>query len=209
MTLLLQLKPRTSNGVDEYGAEILFNFDKDMPDGYRHQIFEIVPNQLWMSLRPKRLSIDGKETKWPGKLAASSIAMVDTGGGPVFLSDPEKYVWATTRRLRPDCLPGLAVTTNRYPVQATRANLSITLSDGHGEFSYHVETAKLPDQSLTLVMCKQCYYMERIPMECHRTASISAVSRHASIISSLTTLAQELALRPNIRTWYERKATNS
>lgn len=136
---------------------------KDMPDGYRHQIFEIVPNQLWMSLRPKRLSIDGKETKWPGKLAASSIAMVDTGGGPVFLSDPEKYVWADDWPA-PARLPAwIGGDDGSYSCQATRANLSITLSDGHGEFSYHVETAKLPDQSLTLVMCKQCYYMEENP----------------------------------------------
>src|SRR5271166_406467 len=33
-------------------------------------------------------------TKWPGELATSSIAMIDTGGGPASLSDPKKCLWA-------------------------------------------------------------------------------------------------------------------
>jgi hypothetical protein len=78
-------------GLVTFGNSFL-TLHKDIPDGY--QMLDIIPNQRWMSLRPKKLDIGGKETKWPGKLAASSIAMVDTGGGPVFLSDPEKYLWA-------------------------------------------------------------------------------------------------------------------
>src|SRR5712691_8627319 len=45
-----------------------------------------------MALRPQFLDIGGRRTDWPGKYQTKSIAMVDTGGGPVFLSDPENYL---------------------------------------------------------------------------------------------------------------------
>ena len=131
---------------------------KAIPDGY--QMLEIIPNQPWMSLRPKKLIIAGKETEWPGALAASSIAMVDTGGGPVFLSDPEKYLWADDW---PASAPLPSWIGDSFACQATSADLSITLSDDKGrEFSYQVQTAKLPPlaQGLTLVMCRLCSFME-------------------------------------------------
>jgi hypothetical protein len=134
------------------------NLYKTPPDGY--QMLEIIPNQPWMSLRPKRLIIAGKETKWPGDLAENSIAMVDTGGGPVFLSDPKKYLWADDL---PDSAPLPPWIGDSFACQATRADLSITLSDNKGrEFSYQVVMAKLPPlaQGLTLVACKLCTFME-------------------------------------------------
>jgi hypothetical protein len=71
------------------------NLYKDIPDAYRDRMLDILMGLQWMSLRPMNLIIAGDETKWPGKRAANSIAMIDTGGGPVFLSDPDKYLWAS------------------------------------------------------------------------------------------------------------------
>ena len=75
------------------------------PPGY--VFLDLIPNLEWMSVRPKSLQIGNTLTAWPGD-ASSSIAMVDTGGGPVFLSDPAGYIcqsqWPGAWRV----LPGLA-----------------------------------------------------------------------------------------------------
>jgi hypothetical protein len=131
------------------------------PDDY--QVFDIIPGQKWMALRPKALTIGGKDTGWPGDLAASSLALIDTGGGPVFLSDPENLIW-------PLAWPSAAVLPGwvggSYCCQATSAPLAITLADAAGkEFTYTVDTAKLPPlvQGLTLVACQTCSFMGRQP----------------------------------------------
>src|SRR5439155_25310105 len=62
---------------------------KAMPPGYR--TFDILPDLFWMSLNPRALSIGNTVTAWPGDVP-SPIAMVDTGGGPVFLSDPKGFL---------------------------------------------------------------------------------------------------------------------
>ena len=59
------------------------------PAGY--QMFDIIPNCEWMALTPKSLCIAGAPTQWPGSVP-SPIAMIDTGGGPVYLSDPNGYL---------------------------------------------------------------------------------------------------------------------
>ena len=45
-----------------------------------------------MSLIPRKLFIETVETTWPGSEGNPLIAMIDTGGGPVFLSDPDNYI---------------------------------------------------------------------------------------------------------------------
>jgi hypothetical protein len=129
----------------------------DIPADY--QMLKIIEGQYWMSLRPLTLTVGGKKTMWPGDLAATSLALVDTGGGPVFLSDPENIVW-TGDWPSPAVLPGWIG--GSYCCQATSANIAITLADANNkEFSYNIDTTKLPPpvQGLTLVMCKQCSYM--------------------------------------------------
>jgi hypothetical protein len=131
---------------------------KDVPDGY--QLFDIIKDQQWMSLRPKTLTVGGQQTKWPGDLAATSIAMVDTGGGPLFLSDPKKYLWAEDW---PTPAPLPSWINGSYCCQATGGDLAVTLCDEKNSlFSYRVDTAKLPPlaQGLTLVICKDCSFME-------------------------------------------------
>ena len=69
------------------------NLYKTVPDDYKNRMFAILKDLGWMSLRPKSLAIGGEQVGWPGKRLATSIAMIDTGGGPVFLSDPDNSLW--------------------------------------------------------------------------------------------------------------------
>src|SRR5579872_3876398 len=127
-----------------------------MPHGY--QLFNILRGLEWMSLIPRSLGIGGTTTKWPGDVA-SPIAMVDTGGGPVFLSDPNSYVYATAW---PEQAPLPDWTSNgSVSCQSVKDALTIEIGDEHNAFSYQIDTASLPDsvQGLTLVMCEECSYM--------------------------------------------------
>lgn len=131
-------------------------------DDYKHRIFAILKDLRWMSLRPKSLAIGGEQVGWPGKRLATSIAMIDTGGGPVFLNDPDSSLWprdfSTTTGL-PAWIGG------SYCCQALDADLAITLWDGSNEsqsYSYRIEKSALPPlaSGQTLVVCKRCLYME-------------------------------------------------
>ena len=134
------------------------NLYKDVPASY--QMFDILKDQLWMSLRPKSLVVANTLTEWPGELAGSSIAMIDTGGGPAFLSDPKEYVWAKDW---PSPAPLPSWVGGSYCCQATSSDLTITLNDAKNrQFSYQVSASKLPPSThgLTLVMCKICSSMQ-------------------------------------------------
>jgi hypothetical protein len=147
-TLTAESDPSTSAGSS-------LTLLKSMPAGYK--MFDIMKNLEWMSLIPRSLSIGVTKTGWPGK-APSPIAMVDTGGGPVFLSDPEGYVYKTQW---PDQVPPPDWTAGSDSCQATKDNLNIALGDEKNSFSYTVDTTAFPPsvQGLTLVMCKVCEYM--------------------------------------------------
>jgi hypothetical protein len=123
-----------------------------VPPGYR--LFDLVPGIVWMSLIPKSLSIAGTPTQWPGP--ASGIAMVDTGGGPVFLSDPDGYVYSKTW---PDGVanPDLPHSANCH---STEASIGVEIGDRRESYSYTIDD-KLPQaaQGLTLVMCERNEYM--------------------------------------------------
>jgi hypothetical protein len=127
-----------------------------LPQDYR--MFNTVPNSPWMALVPKSLSIGGVVTAWPGNLA-SPIAMIDSGGGPVFLSDPNDavsaQVWPDTVRSPDWTNPG------SLPCESTAAGIEIELGDDVSSYTYSIDEASLPAsvKGLTLVMCKQCEYM--------------------------------------------------
>jgi hypothetical protein len=131
------------------------NIYKTKPLGY--QMFDIVPNIEWMSLIPKSLKIGDTITKWPGTVP-SPIAMIDTGGGPVFLSDPDGYVYSAQW---PDPVANPAWTSNSTACQSTLDAITIELGDQKGSFSYTIDTSSWPStvQGLTLVMCQRNSYM--------------------------------------------------
>ena len=125
-----------------------------LPGGY--SMFDIIPNCEWMSLAPKSLGIGGRLTQWPGPGAA--IAMVDTGGGPVFLSDPDGYVYSAKW---PDDVANPDWTVNSVSCQSTEASVGVELGDSNGSYSYTIDDSTFPPavQGLTLVMCEQNQYM--------------------------------------------------
>jgi hypothetical protein len=131
------------------------NIYKTKPTGY--QMFDIVPNIDWMSLIPKNLKIGDTVTKWPGSVP-SPIAMIDTGGGPVFLSDPNGYVYSAPW---PDPVANPAWTSSSTACQSTTDAITIELGDQKGSFSYTIDTSSWPStvQGLTLVMCERNAYM--------------------------------------------------
>ena len=144
-----------SAGLPNVNTGSSMNIYKTIPTGYA--MFQIVQNIEWMSLMPKSLGIGGIKTQWPGSVA-SPIAMIDTGGGPVFLSDPNAYIY---NRPWPDPVANPAWASTSTACQSTKDDIEIELGDQSGSFSYIVNTSSLPPtvQGLTLVMCQVNYYM--------------------------------------------------
>jgi hypothetical protein len=124
------------------------------PAGYT--MLDIVPNCMWMSVVPKSLIIGGSLTQWPGR--AAGIAMVDTGGGPVFLSDPDGYVYS---KPWPDDVANPGWAADSVSCQSTQASVGVRLGDSKASYSYTIDDSAFPPaaQGLTLVMCEQNEYM--------------------------------------------------
>jgi hypothetical protein len=135
------------------GSSLLLH--KTAPAGYI--MLDIVPNLEWMSVIPKSLGIGNTVTAWPGTVN-SPIAMVDTGGGPVFLSDPNGYVYNSVWPASTACPTWTSESTD---CQCTGAPIKIELSDGNTSISYVIDPNRLPPaiRGLTLVMCKINSYM--------------------------------------------------
>ncbi len=137
----------------------LLTLYRTMPPGYR--MFDIIRNLAWMSLIPHSLSIGAVHTDWPGLLGLPPIAMVDTGGGPVFLSDPNAAVYTTPW---PDLVPSPPWTSpGSLPCESTKQAITIEVGDIASAYSYRIDTTPLPPpvQGLTLVMCEACEFMRR------------------------------------------------
>jgi hypothetical protein len=127
-----------------------------MPPGY--QMFDIIGDLEWMSLTPLSLIIGGVKTQWPGVVPSPLIAMIDTGGGPVHLSDPNGIVCDANW---PDPVANPSWTSTSIDCQSTGEAVGLQLGDANGSFSYTIDTSKLPStvQGMTLVMCKLNYFM--------------------------------------------------
>jgi hypothetical protein len=136
-------------------ADSMIRIYNTAPAGY--QMFDLITNCEWMALAPKSLSIAGAQTQWPGNVP-SPIAMIDTGGGPVYLSDPNGYLYQTVWPA-PVSNPDWASSSTLC--ESTQAVLGIALGDASGSYSYVIDnsTFPLPAQGLTLVMCENNAYM--------------------------------------------------
>lgn len=128
-----------------------------LPDGYT--LLEIIPGIEWMSVVPQSLTIGGQLTGWPGTVP-SPIAMIDTGGGPVFLSDPNNYVYGATW---PDTVlcPTWAAGSQSCNCVSDSLTIGLAGSGGSASYSYTIDTAAMPSsvQGLTAVMCQINQYM--------------------------------------------------
>jgi hypothetical protein len=125
------------------------------PEGF--EIFDLIPNCAWMSVTPTGLSIAGSPTQWPGS-AASPIAMVDTGGGPVHLTDPNGYLVSSSW---PNPVPNPAWASDLEPCQSIQAPLEISLSDKDSSYNFIIDNRHFPadDKGLTLVMAANNPFM--------------------------------------------------
>lgn len=128
----------------------------DAPSGYT--LLATIPDLEWMSVVPASLAIGGTPTGWPGN--ASPIAMIDTGGGPVFLSDPNGYVYPKTWPDTVAC-PGWASTSLNCNCISDALQISLNAASGGGSYSYTIDTSILPPsvQNLTAVMCEVNTFM--------------------------------------------------
>jgi hypothetical protein len=152
----------TDGGTPTVTEGSYLNLYAAMPATAGYQMFDIVKYSRWMALRPKSVSIGTTLTKWPGPLQTNPITMIDSGGGPVFLSDPNDRVWPAT-------WPGATAvalpfwTPGSICCQSIDGDLTIVLQDDGGKnYSYSIERARLPPpaQGLTLVMCRTCNKMQ-------------------------------------------------
>jgi hypothetical protein len=127
------------------------------PSGFT--MLDIIQNLEWMSVVPASLAIGGTATGWPGNVSAP-IAMIDTGGGPVFLSDPNGYVYA---KKWPDTVTCPAWTSSSQSCNciSERLQLGLKASGGAASYGYTIDTNAMPPsvRGLTAVMCKVNAFM--------------------------------------------------
>ncbi|MGH8428769.1 MAG: hypothetical protein ACREUF_00040, partial [Solimonas sp.] len=127
------------------------------PSGYT--LLNIIPNLEWMSVVPAALAIGGTTTGWPGNVS-SPIAMIDTGGGPVFLSDPNGYVYPKTWPDTVTC-PSWASSSQSCNCISDALKIGLKAASGGASYGYTIDTSSLPPpvQGLTAVMCKVNAFM--------------------------------------------------
>jgi hypothetical protein len=127
-----------------------------MPVGYH--TFEIIKNLIWMSLIPKSLAISNQSTQWPGALNSPPIAMIDTGGTCVFLSDPNGCLYS---KAWPDPVANPPWASTSTSCESIRDAVTIAVGDTTGTYTYTIDTSDMPAsvQGLTLVMCEQNAFM--------------------------------------------------
>ena len=142
-------------GVSEESTLRLYNA---APDGY--QFLQLVSSCPWMALRPKQLQIAGTVTGWPAA-NMNAIAMIDTGGTSVYLSDPTGLVYQT---VWPAPAGNPLWASGSVNCVSTKSSLQIELGDDQGaSFTYAINETALPPsvQGLTLVMCQMNEFMRQ------------------------------------------------
>jgi len=112
-----------------------------------------------MAIIPKSLRVGNTATSWPGNVPGP-IAVVDTGGGPVFLSDPNAYVYATAWP-HPATCPAWASTSDQPNCVSDDLTIELAGRDLASTYKYTIRTGVLPSsvQGFTGVLCKICWYM--------------------------------------------------
>jgi hypothetical protein len=128
---------------------------RDFPPGY--STFAIVPGIGWMSLRlsARKLSIGSTETAWPDSNPPSPpIAMIDTGGGPVLLTDPSNLV---VNAQWPDQVQTPWPMDHSVNCRSFDDALTVEIGDSANGFRYTIDPSSLPESArgLSLVMCTE------------------------------------------------------
>ena len=146
---------RSSDVLVSTGSMIVMH--ASAPSGYT--MLSTIPHKAWMSVVPTSLLIDGTTTGWPGSVS-SPIAMLDTGGGPVMLSDPNGYVWPLIWQIEAAC-PSWTNTSLYCNCIADPLQISLAAASGGGTYTYAIDPIEQPssEAGLTAVMCGMAYYM--------------------------------------------------
>jgi hypothetical protein len=124
------------------------------PEGFRW--FDLRPDLAWMALQARSLAIAGHATSWPGD--ADAIAMIDTGGTCLYLSDPRLLVCEAAW---PGPVANPEWTARSTTCESTAAAVTVEIGDARGSYTYTVDPVSLPPSArgLTLVMCRENEYM--------------------------------------------------
>jgi hypothetical protein len=128
---------------------------KDFPQGYF--TFPIVKGIGWMSLplSARKLSIGSTATAWPDSNPPSPpIAMIDTGGGPVLLTDPGNLI---VNAKWPDQVQTPWTMPDSINCHSIDDKLTIEIGDSGTGFQYTIDPSLLPESArgLTMVMCAE------------------------------------------------------
>ena len=94
-------------------------------------MFNIIPELTWMAVKAISLSIQGIQTAWTGSVG-NPIAVIDTGGGPVFLSDPNKYVCTNPW---PRTVPNPQWTADSDTCESIDDAIGVVIRDDAGKFA--------------------------------------------------------------------------
>ena len=107
-----------------------------------------------------------------------AVAIIDTGGGPVFLSDPNGYVYKTEW---PDPADNPTWTSSSVACRSTADLIGIQVGDGTNAYSYVLDPSQFPQaaQGLTLVMCEENHYM--MGQQGMNTGGITALTNYLMI----------------------------
>lgn len=145
-----------SNGELTVATGSVLTLYKELPEGY--SMFNIIKNFSWMSLVPTYLWIDGIPTGWPNNPHA--VAFVDTGGGPMFLSDPQGLIYPYPLPETVAC-PTWSGGSSCCNCTGSKITLQLMDPDNPTFWNYTVDTTKMPSsvQGLTLVACQNNTYM--------------------------------------------------
>lgn len=128
-----------------------------VPLGYT--MLDIIPKLAWMSVVPASLMIGGTKTGWPGNVAGP-IAMIDNGGGPLFLSDPDGYVYKGPWPDKVDC-PGWTQSSLDCYCIGDRLHVGLKSPGSTASYGYTIDTSIMPPsvRHLTAVMCRKNEFM--------------------------------------------------
>jgi hypothetical protein len=122
------------------------------PSGFT--MMDIVKSTQFMSVVPASFMIGGTTTGWPGSVA-SPIAIIDTGGGPVLLTDPDGYVYGKTW---PDTVACPVWTKGSIACNciSDRVEIGLKSATGTTSYVYTVDTSAMAPtvRGLTAVMCQ-------------------------------------------------------
>jgi hypothetical protein len=144
------------------------------PAGF--QWFDLLPDLAWMSLRARSLAIADRPTAWPGD--ADAIAMIDTGGTCLYLSDPHDLVCEAAW---PGPVANPEWTARSTACESTAAAVTVEIGDDRARYRYTVDPVSLPPSArgLTLVMCRENEYMR---------------GQHGMNIGGLSALCNDIAI---------------